>query len=83
MAITISNKVSRRPEKRRAGSLTMPLLFAKRWLGIIHGFGRRIKSGERMFFLSQLSLMLEIGMPLNNALSAIGQPGDRDHTPGH
>ena len=73
MAITLPNKVSRRPEKRPAGSSTMPLLFAKRWLSIIHGFGRRIKSGDRIFFLSQLSLMLEIGMPLKNALSAIGQ----------
>lgn len=40
--------------------------------GIISYFARPIKPGELIFFTSQLSLMLEIGTPLNSALKAIG-----------
>jgi type IV pilus assembly protein PilC len=38
---------------------------------ILPGFGKRIKTSEVIFFTSQLSLMLEIGTPLTNALKAI------------
>ncbi len=51
-----------------------PKSASEQWGGIIHGFGRSIKSREVIFFTSQLSLMLEIGTPLKNALSAL-----RDH----
>lgn len=40
--------------------------------GIISYFARPVKPGELIFFTSQLSLMLEIGTPLNTALKAIG-----------
>ena len=40
--------------------------------GIISYFARPVKPGELIFFTSQLSLMLEIGTPLNSALKAIG-----------
>jgi len=39
---------------------------------ILGRFGKPVKSREVMFFTSQLSLMLEIGTPLNIALKAIG-----------
>jgi len=56
---------------------------ASRWLKALHGFGatlsggiiryfvKSVKPGELIFFTSQLSLMLEIGTPLNSALKAI------------
>ena len=40
--------------------------------GIISFFAEPVKPGELIFFTSQLSLMLEIGTPLNSALKAIG-----------
>jgi type II secretory pathway component PulF len=39
---------------------------------IRQGFGKPVKSGELMFFTSQLSLMLEIKTPLTKALNAVG-----------
>jgi type II secretory pathway component PulF len=48
-----------------------PKSASEQWGGIIRGFGRSIKSREVIFFTSQLSLMLEIGTSMNNALSAL------------
>jgi type II secretory pathway component PulF len=45
----------------------------EQWHGIVHGFRRRVKARETIFFMSQLSMMLEIGMPVKSALSAIGR----------
>jgi len=39
--------------------------------GFFKGFGRTIKTTEVLFFSSQLSLMLDIGTPLNVALNTI------------
>jgi type II secretory pathway component PulF len=68
MAITLNHKVSPLhtnaiKAKTRAGS--------KSPLGRYRLFGKSIKAGEVIFFTSQLSLMLEIGTPLKNALEAI------------
>ena len=47
-----------------ASSAPMPLK-AK---GLLRRFGPTVKSGEMIFFFSQLSLMIDIGMSLKNAL---------------
>ncbi len=68
MAITVNQKASHIPAKpvkakakvRSKGSLAQYRLF-----------GKSIKPKEVIFFTSQLSLMLEIGTPLKNALDAI------------
>ena len=36
--------------------------------GLLSRFGQTVKSGELIFFFSQLSLMIDIGMSLKNAL---------------
>jgi type II secretory pathway component PulF len=41
-------------------------------MGLLRGFGKRVKSREVMFFASQLALMLEIQTPLIEALKVIG-----------
>ena len=68
MAITVNHKVSHIntntiKANRRARS--------KSSLAHYRLFGKPIKPGEVIFFTSQLSLMLEIGTPLKNALEAI------------
>ena len=40
-------------------------------MGLLRGFGKPVKSQDVMFFISQLSLMLEIETPLTTALKAI------------
>lgn len=68
MAITVNQKASHipanpvkaKPKTRSKGSLAQYRLF-----------GKSIKPKEVIFFTSQLSLMLEIGTPLKNALEAI------------
>ena len=45
--------------------------FLKRRPGVRLFFGKPVKAGELIFFTSQLSLMLEIGTSLKNALEAI------------
>ncbi|MDL1963594.1 MAG: type II secretion system F family protein [Deltaproteobacteria bacterium] len=46
--------------------------------GIISFFAGPVKPGELIFFTSQLSLMLEIGTPLNSALKAIGNQTENE-----
>ncbi len=41
-------------------------------IGILRGFGKPVNSQEVIFFISQLSLMLEIDTPLTVALKSIG-----------
>ncbi len=68
MAITVNQKASHipanpvkaKPKTRSKGSLAQYRLF-----------GKSIKPKEVIFFTSQLSLMLEIGTPLKNALESI------------
>lgn len=45
--------------------------FLTRIVAVISALGQRVKSSELIFFTSQLSLMLEIGTPLNAALTAL------------
>ncbi|MBW2429357.1 MAG: type II secretion system F family protein, partial [Deltaproteobacteria bacterium] len=47
-----------------ASSAPMPL----KARGLISRFGPTVKSGEMIFFFSQLALMIDIGMSLKNAL---------------
>jgi type II secretory pathway component PulF len=68
MAITIKHKVS------AEGVATIgdrPNSSLKSLVDLNQLFGKSIKAGEVIFFTSQLSLMLEIGTPLKNALEAI------------
>lgn len=44
-----------------------------KWKNILRRFGRPVKPSELIFFTSQLSLMMEIGSPLNNALKAFAE----------
>ena len=46
---------------------------ARWWERAPSAFRRSVKTGERIFFTSQLSLMLEIGTPLAQALGAIAE----------
>jgi type II secretory pathway component PulF len=68
MAITVDQKSSGLNTK---SSKKKPQSVFKRQLGTPRFFGKSIKTGEVIFFTSQLSLMLEIGTPLKNALEAI------------
>lgn len=67
MAITLNKKAPLSGPKRGGGVRSL----SGRWESIITGFGKRIKPREVIFFTSQLSLMLEIGTPLTDALRAI------------
>jgi type II secretory pathway component PulF len=68
MAITVNHKSAISNAKTvKARSIS----FSKSRSGITHLFVKPIKAGEVIFFTSQLSLMLEIGTPLKNALEAI------------
>ena len=75
MAITLNQKTS----NLSANSVdTRPQAVAKRLSRITHLFSKPIKAGEVIFFTSQLSLMLEIGTPLKNALAAIRKQTKND-----
>ena len=75
MAITLNQKTSNlSPNSADA----RPQAVAKRLSRITHFFSKPIKVGEVIFFTSQLSLMLEIGTPLKNALAAIGKQTKND-----
>ena len=69
MAISFNHKRSSAASKSLQA---MPGFGATLRSGIISYFAGPVKSGELIFFTSQLSLMLEIGTPLNSALKAIG-----------
>jgi len=73
MAITLNNRAAQPRSRGPETSSTMPRFFAEQWHGIVSMFNRQIKAQETMFFMSQLSLTLEIGMSLKNALEAIGE----------
>ena len=68
MAISLNSK-----ELRPGASSfkTRPSFTLAHWGDILRSFGRPVKSSELIFFTSQLSLMLEIGTPVGNALKAI------------
>jgi type II secretory pathway component PulF len=68
MAITVNQKVS---SIRTKAIKAKPRARSKSSLAQYRLFGKSIKPGEVIFFTSQLSLMLEIGTPLKNALEAI------------
>jgi type II secretory pathway component PulF len=68
MAITVNHKSSISNAKTvKARRIS----FSKSRLGMTRLFSKPIKAGEVIFFTAQLSLMLEIGTPLKNALAAI------------
>ena len=69
MAISFNHKRSSAASK---SFQALPGFGATLRSGIISFFAGPVKSGELIFFTSQLSLMLEIGTPLNSALKAIG-----------
>jgi len=68
MAISTQRRVRKAAAKTRPGQDRLALV--NRWVGLIPGLGKSIKPAEILFFTSQLSLMLEIGTPLTNALTA-------------
>ena len=68
MAITVNHKLSHIPAKPVKAKPKTP---SKNSLAQYRLFGKSIKPKEVIFFTSQLSLMLEIGTPLKNALEAI------------
>jgi type IV pilus assembly protein PilC len=75
MAITVNHKSSISNAKTvKARSVS----FSKSRLGMTRLFSKPIKVGEVIFFTSQLSLMLEIGTPLKNALAAIRKQTKND-----
>jgi type IV pilus assembly protein PilC len=69
MAISLNSKekAPRLPVKGQPASLLKPGPLIKQWSGM----RRPIKPREVILFASQLSMMLEIGTSLNNALSAL------------
>jgi type II secretory pathway component PulF len=68
MAITVNHNLSHIPASPVKAK---PKRQSKRSLTKYRLFGKSIKPKEVIFFTSQLSLMLEIGTPLKNALEAI------------
>jgi type IV pilus assembly protein PilC len=68
MAITLDQKA---PRSGPAVPGPKSRSISGQWGIILPGLGKRIKPREVIFFTSQLSLMLEIGTPLTNALKAI------------
>ncbi|MGD8262137.1 MAG: type II secretion system F family protein [Desulfobacterales bacterium] len=68
MAITINQKTSNLSPNTVPAR---PKAVAKWRPRVTQLFNKPIKAGEVIFFTSQLSLMLEIGTPLKNALAAI------------
>ena len=68
MAITVNHNFSHIPAKLAKAKLKTQ---SKSSLTQYRLFGKSIKPKEVIFFTSQLSLMLEIGTPLKNALEAI------------
>ena len=75
MAISFNHKRSSAASK----SLKALLGFGATLLGgIISFFASPVKQSELIFFTSQLSLMLEIGTPLNSALKAIGNQTENE-----
>lgn len=67
MAITLNQQGSRPAKAPEA----LPKPVSGQGGGFLKGFGRSIKTTEVLFFSSQLSLMLDIGTPINIALSTI------------
>lgn len=68
MAISVKQAGTSQAAINAAG--TSPTSRAEFWRRLSH-FGRPISARERIFFTSQLSLMLEIGTPLSQALRAL------------
>jgi type II secretory pathway component PulF len=56
--------------------MTRPGFTLAHWGDILRRFGRPVKQSELSFFTSQLSLMLEIGTPVSNALKAIASQSE-------
>ena len=75
MAITLNQKT---PNLSPNSVDARPQAVAKKLSRITHLFSKPIKVGEVIFFTSQLSLMLEIGTPLKNALAAIRKQTKND-----
>ena len=67
MAITVNNTTSTKPSASVAQSKSA----SKKDGGFLRSFGKPATSKELLFFASQLSLMIEIGTPMNIALEAI------------
>jgi type IV pilus assembly protein PilC len=72
MAITLSTKATLPSSKQSEASSARRLSFPDQWQGIVSRFRNHVKPRETTVFMSQLSLTLEIGMALKNALDAIG-----------
>jgi type II secretory pathway component PulF len=68
MAISLNHQASPVVEKSHGEPTKFP---RRQWGDIIPDFGRKIKPVEVLFFTSQLSLMLEIGTPVNRAIDTI------------
>ena len=68
MAISLGREKTQAAAKKYGET---PGSLVKQFSAIRRRFIRPVKSGEMIFFTSQLSLMLEIGMPLLQALKAI------------
>jgi type II secretory pathway component PulF len=73
MAISLKKgeKAQRLIEKADPASSSKTGSFAEQLSSLHRSFVRPVKSREMIFFNSQLSLMLEIGTPLNDALGAL------------
>ncbi len=71
MAISLHHKAVRVKAKQPEAASAKRGFSASPWQAIVSRFGRQIKARDRIFFMSQLSLTLEIGMSLKNALGAI------------
>ena len=72
MAITLSTKATLPRSKQRGASSARLRSFREQWQDIVSRFRNHVKPRETTVFMSQLSLTLEIGMALKNALAAIG-----------
>lgn len=72
MAITLSTKATLARPKQPGASSVKRLSFPEQWQGIVSRFRNYVSPREITVFMSQLSLTLEIGMSLKDALEAIG-----------
>jgi type IV pilus assembly protein PilC len=71
MAISLHHKAARVKARQPEAASETQRFSGAPWQAIVSRFSKKIKARDRIFFMSQLSLTLEIGMPLKKALGAI------------
>ncbi|KPK21301.1 MAG: hypothetical protein AMK69_22075 [Nitrospira bacterium SG8_3] len=73
MAISLHHKPARIKARQPEAASAKRRFAGAPWQAIVSRFRRKVTARGRIFFMSQLSLTLEIGMPLKKALGAIAE----------